>query len=351
MAVFNRKANDNINDGLEKTTSGGQNTTSKEMDNNRAADVARKLNKPPSKKRFLAIALLVLLLGGALVVGLRSKNKKNEANPVVFSIDSREFRASEVNGYLDLATNNYNLDKTEAQKSLIEAMKLKIAAEKLKIDISDAKIREALQITSYAKIAEVKGELDRWVGIIGFRLAMENYIETQQAQAKQGYSYVFYFASLTIPDYSGENIDNFGNKELIKRDKDYAHKKAEEYHKALAEGKSTPNQVLKQVVADKQLNYRYIPDFSYSKNFGHNKDPDETWQSEVFFQDIVKYVDSYSEAKKPSDIKTGKIAKVPDPKKDQDYVDAYYYFVYLTSGSNPSAQVKSTVDNMKVVTH
>lgn len=296
---------------------------------------------------LIIIVILVLIFGVAGIYWYSGNNKNTQVNndPVVFSIDDRQFRASEVNPYLEQAQ-KYSIDREKAQEGLIEAMKYKIAAEKHDINITDTQIREALARTSFRNIAENPKPLDKWLEAIGYRGAIDDYIEKNTAQGKKGYAFIFHFGNLVIPNSNGANLPNFGNKVLAERDKNYAQKKADEYRRQLLDG-TAPDKVLESARSDKMLNEDYIEDGSSTVKFGD--DSEYTWQQQVSYKEVINEINSSTVINKPTEIKTGKISRVPEPNKEEDYSEAFYYFVYLTQNDTQTKQLQDTLSSLKVI--
>lgn len=314
---------------------------------------ARRLKLPNflHNKKGRAISLIIIL---ALITGAaagiywysnNNKNAQDDKDPVVFSINDRKFRASEVNPVLDQAQ-KYSIDREKAQEGLIEAMKYKIAAEQYGIKITDAQIRDSLAMTSYYQIAKQPEPLDKWLEAIGYRGAIDDYIEKNTAQGKKGYAFVFHFGNLVIPNNNGANLPNFGNKVLAERDRNYAQKKADEYREQLLNG-AAPDKVLESAQSDKMLNEDYIEGGSSTVRFGDNAE--ETWQQQVSYKEVINEINSSTAINKPTVIKTGKISRVSEPTKEEDYSEAFYYFVYMTQNDIQAKQLQDTLSNLKVI--
>lgn len=332
------------NNRVKKTSSYEEAKTTEASSNN-----SSRLSKFKGKRSKLIVLCIVLTVGivGFVAYSLVNKSREDK-DPVVFSIDDRKFRTSEVNPFIDLAS-QYGVDDKKAKNAVIEAMKLKIATNKLNIEVSDKAIRDALQTTSYAKIAKATEPLDKWVELIGYRLATENIQKSQAKVAKQGYAFVFYFGNLIIPNEPADsNFSGFGSQTLIDKDKEYAIKKAEEYHKNLTEGKITPDQALEQLRADKQLNFGYLANSSYSIKFGTGNDPSVTWQNEVRLQDIVNHINKETKVKEFSEVKSGTLSINPSSSETKE---AYRFFTYLTSSGDKIGLLDGEVAKMKVVTN
>ena len=308
------------------------------------ADIAVRQQPIP---RHVLVLLTVIVLAVVGLVGFRLiNNSQDSKDPVVFTIDDKEFRASEVNPYLDAAEQVYGLNRQEAQNGLIEAMKRKLIAERHDIEITDQEIREALKVSSYAEQASNSEPLDIWVEISGYRLAFDAYLEKANYNSKKGYSFVFYFGNLVVPHLSGPNVENYGNEALINNDKEYAMAQAQKYREDLLSGSLTPDEAYEKIKNDVKLNYYYAEGASPSIKFGDTKD--KPWEEQVVYDDIVKFFDSYGELNSPSDIRTQRVGIVSNPKSDVDYVDAMYYFVYLTETTDVE-NLTEELNNIKVI--
>ncbi len=314
--------------------------------NNPKSEKAKKANKPNKTLKIVLIvgsALLAIALVGYLFFQYFYKDPN-----AAFVVNGKAVPKAEVETAVNISADKYSQDKAQSFQTTIDTAKLKAVAQKYKVEITDADIRKALLVTPYSDIAQGEEPLDPWVATVGYKVAMNNYIELKNAQGKKGFSFVFYYANLTIKSPYRQPPANFGNAEMAQADKDYAKAKADEYHGLLMNKKITPEEALKQLKSDSRLSYGYYLDGSYSTQFGDSPDVQETWQNQVQLTPIVEYINSIKQINKPTDIQTGKISTVPVPSSEQDFKDAYYYFVYMTDVTNQGEEMQATYDNMKV---
>lgn len=305
------------------------------------------LKSKRSKTVLLLLFLLIISALGIYAYVSYSNKQADKNNPVVFTIDDKEYRADEVNPYLDEAVQKYGLDKNESLDTIIEYFKLKEVAEQYGINISEEDKRKSLSITGYAEEVKSLPQLTNWQEVIGYKIATNDHIDLKQAQSKQGYLFVFHYGNLIVPSVQYPNFENFGDEALIKRDYDYADKKSKEYKERLDKGES-PDKLLEEITADLQLNYGYFPYGSFSKKFGFLEDPDFNWSQEINLLDPTKYIAENDNVNESSEIMTGRLPINENPQSDKDYLDAYKYFVYLSKSDETADEIKHSLEDMKV---
>ncbi len=317
---------------------------------NAKPEKVKKTNKPnKTLKVGLIIGLVILVV--LVIVGVFIYFKNYYVGPnTAFKVDGQAYSKDQVESTLNVATESYKLDRAASLNTIIDSAKYKVAAQKNNVNITDADIRLALQQTSYAGAAQDSEPLNDWVSTIGYKIAMRNYIDLQKAQAKRGFSYVFYFGNLVIPDtLHPPQLPNFGNQAMIQQERDYAKAKAEEYRELLVNKKMSPEDVLKHLKADYRLNWKYYSDSSYSTQFGNNPNVEDNWEYQVSLRPIISYIESFKKLNTPSEISTGSLPINENPQSDADYKEAYFYFVYITDDNNQAENIQKTLSDMQVV--
>jgi len=312
-----------------------------------SSDKRPKLNR---KIIFLVASLVaVIVVAGGWFLVNQSRNKQSKPeDKVLFIIDGREYRQSEVNQIIGSAVTK-GIKINEANKRTFEYLKSQTAAKKAGVEPSEDQIKEAVDVLFSGKSNPSKDT--NWGKMIAYDYALKKSLGQNLTQTTQGYSYVFWFgdniqydypqydSSMTIPRSS-----DAGNQDLMKQDKEYAQSQADKYHEALRKGTKNPEQVLKQIKADSRLSYSRNPGANMSVKFGAQDG--KNWEVEVYYNDIVDFISKKAKAGL-SEIQMGQVPLTDDSSPTAKKADAFYYFVDLKKNDDAKASFELALKNLK----
>ncbi len=307
-------------------------------------------NIKSGKRLFLVLIVVTLTILGSLGLYLfarTSNHQKSDENKVVFKIEGREYRQTDVFPYVAFLI-AIGKKEPEAKKEVFDMFKYKVTATKLNYSPGDSLIKQAREdlTNTYSEQKHSTGYKD-WLELASFVNASDNAFRLQQSnKSYKGYSYIFWFGQHIsyTSDYTPPG--GYGDKSLIEQDKNYAKQRADYYHKQLLEEKMTADQVLSEIKKDPKLCYQYTIDANLSTKYGY--DPSTSWQDQIFYSSVVDYVSEHS-SKPLGDIQTGKITTTTEAGATPTEQDAYYYFIKNEGNGVSKSQFFDTLNSLDAV--
>lgn len=286
----------------------------------------------PKKGVYVGVAVLIVLLTATAIFLYQQRES------VIFTVGEEEFRESDIQEYMDLAA-KFGINRDYALEGIEQAMIFKITAEEYDVTVNDEEIRQALKKDNLEYDQDLIDTDDKWLRLIGERLALEEAIKNKLDQAAKGYSFGFYFGTYATaypegsigepPEEFGLDAEHFGDEQRIEEDREYARDRAEHFREELANGDMRPDDALEAIMNDERLHYYYTvkEDSFITTRFGHEED---AGVSELTDQQIADFVKSYDGSiNEPSEIQVGKRNHSSADDRNGRF-EAYYYFVYLT---------------------
>lgn len=270
---------------------------------------------------FLIVAILLVAGGLGFLVYKKSLPKQK----IVFVINSKKYTDTEVAKLIDWPVKRKQ-SKDEASKLAYDYLKQKQAADNLGIEVTPQEINNAVKKIKKNNLGSFDAN-NPWIQLVAYSNALNEKIMVQSGSSPKGYSFIFYFGNkLEKRPFEKEQIAGFGDKEMIEADKKYAKERADFYKDQLDNRKISTEEAYNQVKKDPKLGLNYTANTNFSSHFGTK--PDTSWESEVFYQDVLKDIKS-QQVQGVTQIKTGKTATVEMPKSDSDYQETFYFFVVL----------------------
>ncbi len=264
---------------------------------------------------FIVVAIILIFY----VIALHN-------NSLVFTVNGKNYKQNEVKALTSFPVNVQHQSKDKAARGVYEYLKYRVAGEEVGVKFTEA------QLNKYREQRGIKysqKNYQKYLNLVAYKNDAQELLVREASYNQgghfEGYTFIFHFDE-TLIDAPTYTSPHYGDKVLYARDKQYAQKKANFYHKALAANKITPEQAVKEIIADPQLGYFYRANNNESSRFGVAQGVD--WRSGVAFSDIVGFI---QQQKQPglSAIQTAKVAAVANSKKASDYAEGYYYFVSL----------------------
>ena len=254
----------------------------------------------------------------------------------IFTVGDEEFRESDIEDYVQLAA-TFGVNQEYAYEGIEQAKIFILTAEEFGVSVDDDQIRQAL--IDYSSYDEALIDLDdKWIRLVGERMALERYIADQRNKAAQGYAFAFDFSTyaddfvnpnnpnMSLPDSVDENL--LGDEDMVEEDREYAREQAERYRSMLIEDEASPEEVLDEIMDDERLHRHYtISREQGSARFGH--DPDETIETQVSGS-VSEYIQSFSGDidDGPTEIEVGELRYAGE--EDRGMYEGYYFFIYFT---------------------
>ncbi len=288
------------------------------------------------RKIVAIVGLLALLILAAVVVVtvLRSQVKAN----AVFTIDGRAYSDKEVKEIINFATENGE-PANQAAREAFGYLKRQHVAQDLSIKVSQKDIN-AKRNEIFGSSKKIKNS--QWTNLVAYNDALIGSLDKLAENANiNGYVYVFFFGQ-QIERGPAYTPPHYGDKNIINRDRAYANKQANIYHRQLANGNLSPKEAFKKIEADAKIGWF---NKTNSNPSGYFMGSNLVGKPDSLPADVVDYLNSSDIKKGLSNIKIGRTPvnstiQKPDTNSTQE---TYYYFV-LVQNLNKS-QSKSNFNN------
>lgn len=280
------------------------------------------------KALFLVLVVVAVTLGGWVLLGQHKKaNTPKKEDKVVFVIDGKEYKKSEVDKLIWSETmTGANAD--QAAKQAFELLKRQKAAEMTGFKVSATEVKDVIKVYFKSKDNNRTAVISDWQNLLATDIALTNKLSSQYAKntiAADGYLFIFYFGQHIEPDYEYQ-VPGLGDKALIAQDRTYAQTKAADYYERLRTGSITPDKALSEIKADPRLGYDK-PDTNLSSKFNLS-DPKQA--SNPLPADVKEFIkQTATKGLNPVHIgKTGAALGIPKP---EDFKETYFYILLLNS--------------------
>lgn len=299
---------------------GEEQTPTNTMHNNSQGHGTRKLLK---RLIMIIIALAVVGVGGFLWWQTRDTGR------VVFTIDGQKYREDEVNELISYPTTKEKMKREDAAKQAFEDLKVIHTAKKLGFEPSEVEINAQKN----RLFADSDTKKTKWADMSAAKASIEDRMQYIDKGLIGGYLYIFRFGERVERGYD-YTPEGYGNEQLIKQDRDYAYKKAKEYHRALEEKTMTPKEVYDAVKKDPKLGYYNKPNTNQSSRFTETGTIGSDGTLSGFGTGVDGYVTLNTLQQGVNKIQTGKsladaMTSEQQGGEGEGYKDTYFYFAYV----------------------
>lgn len=315
--------------------------------NNRNPDKKPKqtLGKP-GRIWFILVAAVVI---GGLITWWFIKNapkSTNNKDKVVFVINGKKYKETEVKQYTDFLTIDLGKNKEDATKDVFELLKYKIVAQKLDIKLSTEQIKATTEnfnriYASYKDTSEYK----KWVELASLKESIDkNFMTYSDKLGYKGYSFILWFGNHIsyTEDYTPPG--GYGNKTFIEEDRNYAKQRADYYHDQLKNSKMSPDKALEEIKKDPKLGYHYTAGANLSVRFG--TDLEKSWDSQVQYNSVKEYINNNSKIAL-SDVLIGKTTGIISAKGQREERETFYYIVKIDGTAPSRVQLQNELKALK----
>lgn len=309
------------------------------------------------KRSIIALAAIVILVVLAVLIWPRHQGIAQK--DAVFVIDGKGYSRQDVAGLTSYATNR-GANPDDVARQAFDLLKRQRAAEKLGLKVS-SKTVDAIARDQYDA---AKHDNAKWLRLLAYDDALNEMLgRLGQNGRVEGEVFFFNFSRYLLhgPAYTPPHL---GDAKRIAADRRYAKQQAQHYRAALAGGKLTPEQAIKQIKADARLadmglkganlswrfaggrllpssgdNGRNLP-HELAPYVGGRLLPTSGDNGRNLPPEVADYVQQSSAKTGLSEIRTGRSlvdAAVTNP-TNKDYADSYFYVVKIAAVDHRQSQ-------------